>query len=102
MLDFRERLILTVPSGVLLALATGFLFGPLGGFHHCYAFGVFTYMLWDEDGPSDPNAPHLFGFDVFISPTRFAASVLAWLFVAGLAAFPLLGPGKQRRPSTHS
>jgi hypothetical protein len=82
--------------GIALALATWFLLGPIGGFHHSYAFGVLIYMLWDGDGPSDPNVPHVFGFDVFFSPARFTVSALAWLLVAGLATAPLFVSHRRR------
>jgi hypothetical protein len=40
-----DKAVQVLLCGTALALATWFLLGPIGGFHHSYAFGVLIYML---------------------------------------------------------
>jgi hypothetical protein len=90
-----DRWIQIGACAIFMTLSTWLLFGPMGGFHHLYAFGIFDYMVWDGDGPG-PNLFQIGSFGVAFSLARFSMSLLVWLFVAALAAAPLVASNKRR------
>jgi hypothetical protein len=66
----------------IMSIPTWFLFGPIGGFHHQYGFGVFHYMLWNGEDPSRTDLR--IGnerFQVLIDPLALGVSLLAWFLL---------------------
>lgn len=66
----------------LMAFPTVFLFGPVGGFHHLYVFGIFWYMAWDGEEHHSGYFQFTLGeetFDLIIRPWMLALTIACWL-----------------------
>ena len=70
----------------IMFVPTWFLFGPVGGFHHHYAFGILRYMVWNGEDPA-PRYFGLFGYEVWFSWPAFLISLLIWILVLSLVVF---------------
>jgi hypothetical protein len=64
-----------------MVLPTWLLFGPIAGFHHHVAFGIFFYMVWNGEDPAPGSFQLIEGYEVHVDPIRLAVSCLAWLMV---------------------
>jgi len=62
------------------------LFGPMGGFHHHYGFGLLRYMILNGEDP-DPRYPSLFGCEIWFSPVMFTVTLVIWIIVLLLVVF---------------
>ena len=69
-------------TGIVMIPPTLLLFGPVGGFHHMYIFGLLLYMGWNGE---DPDTVHFTlgeeSFEVVIHPLRLAATIVIWLLI---------------------
>ncbi len=70
----------------MMVFPTALLFGPVGGFHHHYGFGLLYYMILNGEDP-DPRYPSLFGCEVWFSPMMFAITLVIWIAILLLAVY---------------
>ncbi len=81
-----RRLVAWAIIVVVMIVPTVLLFGPLGGFHHHYGFGLFRYMILNGEDP-DPRYFCINGYEVWFSPLTFAITVATWVGTLALTVF---------------
>lgn len=65
--------------GFWFVVCTWLFFGPVGGFHHMFRYGVTTYIFLNGEDPR-PGHPMWGDYEVVFSPGRFAVAVILWAF----------------------
>jgi len=74
---------------IIMLIPTYLLFGPMGGFHHIYIFGIFDYMAWNGEDPSPVH--FVLGdehFEVILHPALCLLTIAVWL---GILWFVIAG-----------